>query len=232
MALRIGFENGVEGRTLAWALEHPGCFAYGIDEHEALHRIPAAFQEYVYWIAQHDPHPWLTPVDQEIQVEESWQVYSIDENYELAADGYEVNAWSLHDWKPLTEVEVERGLKLLTWSRADLLGTVAGLDQETLDLNRPGERWSISGILKHVGGAEWWYLDRLGLAFPRAEVPDDPWERLEKIRALMEATLPDLVGSRRVVGADGEFWSPRKLLRRAVWHERDHTIHIRKLLPT
>jgi hypothetical protein len=32
------------------------------------------------------------------------------------------------------------------------------------------------------------------------------------------------------MGTDGEFWSPRKLLRRAVWHERDHTGHIRKLL--
>jgi hypothetical protein len=28
---------------------------------------------------------------------------------------------------------------------------------------------------------------------------------------------------------DFEFWSPRKLLRRAVWHERDHTTHIRRL---
>lgn len=32
------------------------------------------------------------------------------------------------------------------------------------------------------------------------------------------------------VGIDGEFWSPRKMLRRAVWHERDHTFHIDKLI--
>jgi hypothetical protein len=32
-----------------------------------------------------------------------------------------------------------------------------------------------------------------------------------------------------VVGLEGEFWSPRKLLRRAVWHERDHSQHIRQL---
>jgi len=29
---------------------------------------------------------------------------------------------------------------------------------------------------------------------------------------------------------EGEIWSPRKALRRAVWHERDHTEHIRKIL--
>jgi hypothetical protein len=34
----------------------------------------------------------------------------------------------------------------------------------------------------------------------------------------------------KVVGVEGEMWSPRKVLRRAVWHERDHTEHIRKLL--
>jgi hypothetical protein len=229
MAFRIGIENGMEGRTLAWALDHPGCFAYGADEHEALHRIPAAFVEYVYWIAGHDTDPWVAPVDQETQVEEAWEVFTIDEEYELAPEGYEVNAWFLHDWKPLTPLEVERGLKLLAWSRGDLLAAVAGLSQEALDFKHPGERWSIAGILKHTGGAEWWYLDRLGLAFSRAEVPEEPLERLEKVRAFLEKILPGMVGSSQVVGRRGEFWSPRKLLRRAVWHERDHTMHILKL---
>jgi ferritin len=36
-------------------------------------------------------------------------------------------------------------------------------------------------------------------------------------------------GVKLVVGVNGEFWSPRKVLRRALWHERDHTEHIRKL---
>jgi hypothetical protein len=33
-----------------------------------------------------------------------------------------------------------------------------------------------------------------------------------------------------VVGQDGELWSPRKLLRRALWHEMDHIKHIQKLI--
>jgi hypothetical protein len=83
--------------------------------------------------------------------------------------------------------------------------------------------------LKHVGGAEWWYLDRLGLAFPKAEVPADPFERLQAVRSHLTQVLPGLAGSREVRGVDGELWSPRKLLRRAAWHERDHVAHIRKL---
>jgi hypothetical protein len=38
------------------------------------------------------------------------------------------------------------------------------------------------------------------------------------------------VDVRQVTGVDGELWSPRKVLRRALWHERDHTDHLRKVL--
>jgi hypothetical protein len=119
---------------------------------------------------------------------------------------------------------------MLAWSRADLLKTVKGLSSGKLDQTYPNERWSINDILGHVGGAEWWYLDRLGRAFPRAEVPEAPQERLEKVRAFFVETLPKLEGVKQAVGVDGEFWSPRKVLRRALWHEKDHTGHIRKLL--
>ncbi|HEX9617805.1 MAG TPA: DinB family protein [Anaerolineales bacterium] len=230
MYIKIGLENGIEGRSLVWVLDHPGCFAYGHDGHEALHNLPAAIQDYVDWIILHGEQPWLQALNQDFEAEEVWEVYSIDENYDLYEEGYEVNAWFLHDWKPLAGQDVERGLSLLSWSRADLMETVRGLSQPFLEAKRPNERWSISGILNHVGSAEWWYLDRLGLSFPRQDLPDEPLERMEKVRARLVAALPGLAGSRQVVGVDGEIWSPRKLLRRAIWHERDHTFHIRSLL--
>jgi hypothetical protein len=55
-------------------------------------------------------------------------------------------------------------------------------------------------------------------------------ERLEKVRPAFLKLLPELEGVKQVAGAEGEFWSPRKALRRALWHERDHTEHIRKLI--
>jgi predicted RNase H-like HicB family nuclease len=230
MSLRIGIENGTEGRTIAWVLEHPGCTSYGKNSQEALQNLPAALREYNEWLIQHQQESWKVPVDQEILIEDIWDVYQIDDNYEAVPDGYEVNAWFRHDWKPLTEVDIERGLSLLSWSRNDLLNSVKGLEQEVLDEKHPGERWSISGILNHIGGAEWWYLDRLGLAFSREEVPVEPGERLEKVRNHLVTLLPNLVDSKQVTGINGEFWSPRKVLRRAIWHERDHTFHIKKLL--
>jgi hypothetical protein len=229
----IGLENNTEGRSQAWVLGHPGCFAYGADGSEALHAVPKAIQDYRQWIKAHTSESWLigNEADQsENRLDETWDCYSINSDYELVQEGYEVNAWFRHDWIPLSAEDIRRGLLLLSWGREELLKVSGSLSKETLDRTYPKERWSIAGILKHIGGAEWWYLDRLELAFLERDVPDDPFQRLEKVRSYLVEILPGLAGSTKVIGIDGEFWSPRKLLRRAVWHEYDHIAHIRKLL--
>jgi predicted RNase H-like HicB family nuclease len=226
----VGIENNTEGRSMAWALEHPGCFSYGETGDRALAGLPEAIWKYAAWIRSHNyGRGWLEEGEIEFYLDGTWEVYAIDEAFNLAKQGYEVNAWYLHDWKPLTANDVECGLQILTWSREELLQATQDLNHSALAQGHPGERRSIAGIVKHVGGAEWWYLDRLGLVFPWAEVPADPFERIETVRAQLVKVLPELVGSKLVTGAGGEWWSPRKLLRRACWHERDHTEHILKL---
>jgi hypothetical protein len=232
----IGLENGTEGRSQAWVLGHPGCFAYGTDGPKALAAVPQAIRDYRQWISAHSSESWLAGTDSEqseqseYRLEETWECYSINSDYELVQDGYEVNAWFRHDWIPLSAEDIRRGLLLLSWGREDLLKMVSKLPVEILERTYPKERWSIAGILKHIGGAEWWYLDRLGLAFAREDVPEDHFDRLKKARERLVEILLGLAGSKQVTGVSGEFWSPRKLLRRAVWHECDHIAHIRKLL--
>ncbi len=231
MRFEIGIENNVDGRSLAWALDWPGCFAYGLNLEGALAEMPAAICDYSTWIISHcHGERWMETDEIRLHLAGKWDVYKIDQDFNLTDDGEEINAWFRHDWKPLTDQDVKRGEQLLAWSHDDLLDTVQGLTPQALQAEHPGERWNIAGILKHVGGSEWWYLDRLGLAFPSQELPQDPFERLEASRACLLKALPSLVGSTQVVGVEGEFWSPRKLLRRAVWHERDHTTHIQKLI--
>jgi hypothetical protein len=231
MRILVGLENHVEGRSLAWALEHPGCFAYGANQDIALTAVPRAVMEYFSWAANRSASGNLDLSEEiELVIADTWDVYSINDHYDLVEQGYEVNAWFWHDWKPLSREEVDRGLALLAWSRADLLESVHGLDEAVMHKGFPGERWSIAEILGHVGSAEWWYLDRLGLAFPRQELPDEPLARLSRVRQTLNLALPALEGKVRVGGKEGEIWSPRKLLRRAMWHERDHTQHIHKLL--
>lgn len=233
MIFRIGIENNNDDRTIAWALDHPGCFAYGQDSEEAQRNFIPAAREYRSWMAQHE-EPWLDD-EVEVSVEETFDVYFITpafERGERGSDTYMVESFFLHDWKPLVPHEIERALKLLAWSRADLLGVVGELDAEIRSQTYPNERWSIDGILNHIGGAEWFYQERIGYPHPENEddLPADPFERLQAVRDHFNSVLPKLDGFNHVVGREGELWSPRKALRRALWHERDHTEHIRKLL--
>lgn len=231
MLFEVGLEIGSSEGSLAWVLNHSGCFAAGANGNEALANLPVAIKAYRAWLGKHDDRPSASAGEIEIRVVDTWVDYRVNEAFErVEQGGYEVSAWFLHDWKPLTGAEITRARQLLEWSRADLLFTVEGLSQEALEVKQPGERWNIKGILRHVGGAEWWYLDRLGLAFPQREVPRDPFERLGVVRTHLLEQLPELEGSSQVVGVDAELWSPRKLLRRTLWHERDHTAHIRKLI--
>jgi hypothetical protein len=234
MIFQVGIENNNEGRTIAWALEHPGCFAYGVNADGALLNLETALSKYAGWILRHDTRTWLSFADSEIEttVNGTWDVYYINDDLDKSSesDGYNVNAFFPYDWKPLTALDIKHSLGLLTWSREDLHKIIHGLSPEKLDATYAGERWSINGILGHIGGAEYWYLDRIGLAFPHDQLPEEPLARLEKVRKYFAASLSKLEGVKQVIGVDGELWSPRKVLRRVLWHERDHTEHIRKLL--
>jgi hypothetical protein len=217
MRIRVGLENGVDGRSIAWALDFPGCFADGAGGPEALVALPRALVDYEAWGERHARPSWLPDLGEiDIRLAETWQVYTIADDLTEASDGYEVNAWFRDDWRPLSAEEIDRGLQMLCWSRADLLAAAAGASPTAMDEKQPGERWAVRGVLNHVAGAEWWYLDRLDLAGLTLEQ--------------LERALPGLAGVQRVLGKEGEFWSPRKLLRRALWHERDHVGHVLKLV--
>lgn len=234
MIFQVGIENGNEGRSIAWALEHPGCFAYGLNGSAATLNLESALLKYSTWIMHHELKPWLNVAENEMDfaINGTWEVYYIDDNDDKVSEidnGYAIDSFFPYDWKSLTSDEISHGLEMLQWSRDDLLNAVQGLSQEKLNATHQGERWNINGILGHVGGAEWWYLSRLGLAFPREQVPEEPLPRLNLVRQHFRSALRKLEGVKQVIGVDGEFWSPRKLLRRALWHERDHTEHIAKL---
>ena len=110
MIFKVGIENNVEGRSLAWVLNHPGCFAYGADANSALSATRKAILEYASWITEHHAGSTLVDVSEvDIRVVETWDVYTIDENFDIVdRGGYEVNAWFQHDWKPLTGEDIER----------------------------------------------------------------------------------------------------------------------------
>jgi len=228
MQIRIGLENEIEGRSLAWVLDHPGCFAYGKDGTEAILRTPQALLTYREWVGEHTDISWLQDLeDFDIALTEIFECY----NVKSGDKDIEINAWFNDDTRPLSSMEIERGGALLEWSRTDLEDLISPLTREQLEKKFPGERWNIEGVARHVANANWWYMDRLGLAtLELAKTSNNSLERINQVQQLMLQVLPSLTNQSMTVVIDGETWSPRKALRRSIWHMRDHYFHIERLL--
>jgi hypothetical protein len=215
--IRVGLENNMDGRSVAWALDYMGCYAHGINGRDALLKIPSALLEYRDWISKHNQDSWLQDLkDFDVRLEETFTCYFVDENFRLAKDGYEVDAWFLDDWRPLTRLETQRGLKVMVWSREELLKILEPVSPEVMDRTYQKERWSIRGIIGHIASAEHWYMDRLDKAgVTRRELPEGEIDRLAAVRERLIQILPELEGVEHVVGKEG-----------------DHIKHIQKLLDT
>jgi hypothetical protein len=231
MRVLIGVENNNEGRSLAWALEHFGCIGYGDDGQSAVIAMAKAIPDYIAWMESHTSTPWFSPAEIDIRLVDVFDDYFIDRSYQVVpSEGKLIKAWFKSDWKPVTQEDIEHAIQILTWSRQDMLQLISTIPDSILDQSIPGEGMSIREIVGHVGRAEWWLMDRLGRSHTVDALDPDPIERYQKERAELLVTLPELIDLEQVVGRGGEIWSPRKVVRRLCWHERDHYQHIQKIL--
>ena len=119
----------------------------------------------------------------------------------------------------------------MAWTRQDLLALTRGLDSEWLNHPRDKERsTSVADILRHIAVAENWYLDRMGLGLERTQLPSNVFRMLAVVRENVQKQLPKLIGDNRSTQESSERWSGRKIIRRLLWHEQDHTHHISQIL--
>jgi uncharacterized damage-inducible protein DinB len=226
MRCRLAIEDIEPGHHVAWALDLPGCFSSSQTGQEAVARAPARVAHYFRWIAGHDPSLPAPDGPFEVEVVETFHAHDSAED-----PSYLVNAFFDDDLRPLGYWDVEAGLRLLQWTRRDLIDVARALSPEQLSRTIAGQvQGSIGGILEHVARAENWYLGQLGMALPGDSLPQELLARLEAVRAQMLSRLPALAGDERVTAYRGESWSARKVLRRTLWHERDHTQHIAQLM--
>ncbi len=230
MHVRIGLDKGYENKVLAFALDYPGAFAIGEDDAEALLTILHALLKYEIWIKDHTDDPWVDFSELALVVTDVWDSYTIEDTLLPELSGIEVNAFFKDDWRPLSCEEVERAKKIFTWQREELYGGISTLSAEVLSRQFEDQRWSILGILKHIANAENWYLSRLGnLPVPKDQLPKEPLERLVFLQEKVMDAFADYPENPRVIGLDGEIWSCRKIIRRTLWHQRDHLEHIKQL---
>jgi predicted RNase H-like HicB family nuclease/uncharacterized damage-inducible protein DinB len=210
----------MDGRWVAHVPDLPGCFAADDERDAAIGAAPKAVEAYVAWCAAAGIRiSGVSPPMVVSEVIRAWQ-------YEPE---YEVNAFFAADRPPVAADELPEYQRLLEISRRDLLQAVEGLSAEAMQRPIHGERWPLGGIVHHVARSELWYLDRLGLAFARGDLSPEPLDAIQQVRQKLLSVLPALSNQPGVVALAGEVWSARKVLRRTLWHERDHTQHILNL---
>ncbi len=236
MRYDVYLEVGPGGECLAHLPALPGCVARAAGREEALAALPTAAREHLAWLRRHgEPAPDFTadPVFEVVGVSSGYGPFSRGDRAALFPP----------DRAPLGRDELEGYIRLAGYARADLLALVRDLPAETLDWRPGAEAMSIRRILRHVGDAEQWYVSRL--VNPETLPPE--WDHddalpldeflamerrtaIDRLRRLTDRELADVVCPARWTSHPDEPWTARKVLRRLLEHELEHTRHVREVL--
>jgi predicted RNase H-like HicB family nuclease/uncharacterized damage-inducible protein DinB len=220
--VRLYLED-IEGDWFGWIEGFPGAYSQGATPQEAAQRAPQALLRYAAWLQSHgEPVPSALAG----QTSADLRPEIIEVHHAALTDtGYEINGFFEPDARPLDEEEIALYLRLLQYSRADLLKAAQAIPPQQWD-SAPFGGKSVRAILTHLASAERFYLTCLHLpvALPSTS---DPLEQLAVVRGELERLMSALSSEgRRMIVQHEEKWSARKTLRRALWHERYHTAQL------
>ena len=203
----------------AWLLDHIGCVGVGLDPDAALAQIPDAVDRYLRFAGPLG----IGPPQGRDDIVERFECFWVDR--------YEVNPiWSV-DQIPATRADIAFARAMIGPGRTALLSLAAHAAD-----GASGDR-SVEKMLRHIADAEWWYGSRLEEDPERvrghaAEDEPDQRRRLERVRGWFLDVLdgaPALGVLERV--HRGERWTPRKVVRRAIYHELDHLRELEARVP-
>lgn len=221
MHIRVGLENTIDKGSVAWVLEHPGVTARGRDGSEALMRVPQALVDYQGWLAKHTQESWLADLgDFDVSMVEL-----------LGHDAVE-NAprnWFTDDQRPLEPRELQQGLQVLAWQRADLLEMAGSFTPSELARTFEGEDLNLQAVLEGITRAEQQLLKAAGLT-GEVDQSADVFTQLKLVRNRLTKSLIDWPEEETMRESEGERWSPRKLLRCAVREERERMQDLVRLM--
>lgn len=241
--LEVYVDVAASGRVMAHLLEPPGLGTRFESKAEMARRVPGALKQHLQWLRAHgesSPDPTILTFRIAAEV-------AVVGNLE---SGDDVGFYA-PDIIPVSPEEVERYLRIAGHAHVDLLRLVAGLRDDTLDWVRDERTRPIRKIIRHVVGAELWYMTRIIDAPAVTEMPpvvtdadrridatEDMVERLRIVWPAFQAwargltpelrsrtTMPTWFTERK-----DERWTARKMLRRCIEHCREHTQNIEQIL--
>jgi predicted RNase H-like HicB family nuclease len=228
--IAVCLEVGQDG-TGAFAPSCPGCWVFGRTPERALLKAKAAVSDWFEWLKQHEETASVGAWDIEVEVSEMMRV---DYN-PVDAGKPEPIFWS--EVAPITKKDIGRTLRLMGYSRQDLLKIVSDLSSDCLDWLPPNEPRTIGNCLRHVACVEPWYMTRLNVDLP-CKYPRQVFTLLDLTRNVVVDCLKSFPREKmrgifqpaKDANEVCNLWSARKVLRRLVDHERLHARYIERVL--
>lgn len=229
----------MEGQGTRWmghVLALPGCCVRGRSRAGVLDSLPLAVREYAAWLRRHGEGPEKDDVEVFVDVAE--EVVGTG-----PFDPGDAAALFSVERSPVTLDDIEDCLRLMSYSRSDLLYLVGNLPDKVLDWRESQTEFSLRIMLRHIGNAEEWYISRL---FEPDQLPEE-WaadhslpifefldlERrgcVDCLRRLDERQRSEVFRPVHFTDHPEEEWTAAKVLRRFVEHEREHTRQARAIL--
>ncbi len=214
------------GRTHAHVPGWPGCNWLADSPEATMERAVEAIAWHLAWLRKYGkPAP---------QQDEAILPRLVQQHASTAREGNLIGFFE-SERQPVMPKEIPGFLDLMACSRSELLELAQNLPEAVLSWSPVPGSWPILEVLRHVAAAERWYLTRIldPATIPQFKPNRSVWSRLEAVRALALERLAGLSGAElSQISADqsGELWSARKVFRRYLEHEREHTHHILEIL--
>jgi len=222
ITLRLYLET-IAGDCYGWVEGFPGAFVSGSTAKEVERSAPRAFTEYILWLRLNgepvlDGFNGLTSADFSPRLE---QVVA-----EVAGGPCEARHRMNSDLSTLEPADFERCLRILGYSRADLIDAAGAFPPHEWDTAPPGAHSVRSALLQHAD-VELSMLGKIGFE-PTVRMHPDPLTTLSRIRSTFEATVRESFERPTSSQAqpDDSAWTLAKVLRMTIWHERMTTRQI------
>ncbi len=226
--INVYLEKAPKGKTMLHLLDYPGCIVKGQSSEDALSCLEEGVTSYMYWRKRHG---YSIP-------ECTYKYEVIEEKRGGPFNPGDSAAFFDNDEKPVSNLERDEWLRLLTASRQDLLTICNGMMEDscthTFELWSESPNWTVKEILLHIANAERFYITRLfekGV-IPRTPRSKDIFHRLSLMRGNCIEILNNLTEEELncKVLQGKEYWSARKVFRRFLEHEREHIGQILRIM--
>jgi predicted RNase H-like HicB family nuclease/uncharacterized damage-inducible protein DinB len=232
----VYLEINDEGACMAHVMELRGCTVRANSRSEVAQQLSQAVRSHLDWLQQHgEPDPGADAAF-EIQISDKTAAFGPFNPGDAAA-------LFPPDLLPATDEDIALTLRLAEYARRDLLTLVQPLPESVLDRLPAGSTFSLRELLRHLGNAEEWYISRL---VEHDNLPPE-WEHddalplfdflamerrtaIENLRRLDADQRMGVFYPTQWTPHPEEPWTARKVLRRLVEHELEHTRQVKDIL--